>query len=81
MIADLANAMRAAATEAIEDEAMSRIGRDLGTVHRDAIVAAGLAAALRVLATAMPAYHHVADLAAALMAVPFEEARTDDRLD
>ena len=78
MIADLANAMRAAAAEAIEGEAMSRIGRDLGTVHRDAIVAAGLAAALRVLAAAMPAYYHVADLAAALTAALTEED-ADDR--
>lgn len=36
-----------AAAEAIEDAAITRIGRDLGTVHRDTIVAAGVAAALR----------------------------------
>lgn len=39
-----------AAAEAIEDVAIRLIGRDLGTVHRNEIVAAGLAAAFRVLA-------------------------------
>lgn len=34
------------AAEAIEDEAMRALGRDLGTLHRDDIVRAGLAAAL-----------------------------------
>lgn len=34
-----------AAAEAIEDAAIPLIGRDLGTVHRDTIVAAGVAAA------------------------------------
>jgi hypothetical protein len=33
-----------AAAEAIEDEAIVSIGRDLGTIHRDDIVRAGLAA-------------------------------------
>jgi len=42
--------MITAAAEAIEDEAVPRIGRDLGTIHRDAIVSAGVAAALRVMA-------------------------------
>lgn len=44
-----------AAAEAIEDEAIRRIGRDLGTVHRDDIVRAGLAAALPWLADALRA--------------------------
>lgn len=39
-----------AAAEAIEDAAVRRIGRDLGTLHRDATFAAGVAAALRVVA-------------------------------
>ena len=38
------------AAEAIEEVAIQRIGRDLGTVHRDEIVSAGVAAALRVMA-------------------------------
>lgn len=42
--------MLTAAAEAIEDVAIQRIGRDLGTLHRDEIVAAGVAAALRVMA-------------------------------
>jgi hypothetical protein len=33
-----------AAAEAIEDVMIRRLGRDLGTIHRDEIVAAGLAA-------------------------------------
>ncbi len=33
------------AAEAIEDEAVRRLGRDLGTVHRDEIVRAGLTSA------------------------------------
>jgi hypothetical protein len=44
------DAMLAAAGEAIEDAAIRLIGRDLGTIHRDAIVGAGLAAALRKMA-------------------------------
>jgi hypothetical protein len=39
-----------AAAEAIEEVAIRRIGRDLGTIHRDEIVGAGVAAALRVIA-------------------------------
>lgn len=39
-----------AAAEAVEEAAVPRIGRDLGTIHRDAIVGAGLAAAFRALA-------------------------------
>jgi hypothetical protein len=39
-----------AAAEAIEDVAIRRIGRDLGAIHRDEIVGAGLAAGLRVIA-------------------------------
>lgn len=35
-----------AAAGAIEDRAMELIGRDLGTIHRNEIVAAGIAAAL-----------------------------------
>lgn len=42
-------AVRAAA-EAIEDGAIRLLGRDLGTIHRDDIVRAGLAAALPVIA-------------------------------
>lgn len=38
-----------AAAEAIEDVAFRLLGRDLGTIHRDEIVAAGLAAALPLL--------------------------------
>lgn len=38
------------AAEAIEEVAIRRIGRDLGTIHRNEIVAAGVAAALRVMA-------------------------------
>lgn len=38
------------AAEAIEDTAIRLIGRDLGTIHRNEIVAAGIAAALRVMA-------------------------------
>jgi hypothetical protein len=40
-------AMLAAAGEALEEAAIPRIGRDLGTIHRDAIVGATLAAGLR----------------------------------
>jgi hypothetical protein len=46
----MADDMITAAAEAIEDVAISRIGRDLGTVHRDEIVGAGVAAALRMMA-------------------------------
>jgi hypothetical protein len=42
--------MITAAGEAIEDVAIRLIGRDLGTIHRDEIVGAGVAAALRVMA-------------------------------
>lgn len=42
--------MLKAAGEAIEEVAIRTIGRDLGTIHRDEIVAAGVAAALRVMA-------------------------------
>jgi hypothetical protein len=42
--------MLKAVGEAIEEVAIQRIGRDLGTLHRDEIVAAGVAAALRVMA-------------------------------
>lgn len=42
--------MITAAAEAIEDAMVPRIGRDLGTIHRDPIVAACAAAALRVMA-------------------------------
>jgi hypothetical protein len=42
--------MITAAGEAIEAVAIRRIGRDLGTIHRDEIVGAGVAAALRVMA-------------------------------
>lgn len=38
------------AGEAIEDAAIAHLGRDLGTVHRDEIVAAGIAVALRMMA-------------------------------
>lgn len=44
------DAMITAAAEAIEDAMMPRIGRDLGTIHRDEIVAACVAAALQVMA-------------------------------
>lgn len=37
------------AAEAIEDEAIRHIGRDLGTIHRDDIVRAGLTAAAPIL--------------------------------
>lgn len=36
-----------AAAEAIEDECLRRLGRDLGTIHRDDIVRVGLEAAAR----------------------------------
>lgn len=39
-----------ATAEAIEDAMVPRIGRDLGTIHRDPIVAACVAAALQVMA-------------------------------
>jgi hypothetical protein len=42
--------MITAAAEALEEAAIPLIGRDLGTIHRDAIVAAAVAAALRVMA-------------------------------
>lgn len=45
---DVTDEMVTAAAEAIEDEAIRRIGRDLGTIHRDNIVRAGLAAVLAV---------------------------------
>lgn len=40
-------AMVRAAAEAMEDECLRRLGRDLGTVHRDDIARAGLEAAAR----------------------------------
>lgn len=46
MAAEIPEAAVHAAAEAIEDRAMELIGRDLGTIHRNEIVAAGLAAAL-----------------------------------
>jgi hypothetical protein len=46
----MSDPMLTAAGEAIEEVAIQRIGRDLGTVHRDEIVSAGVAAALRVMA-------------------------------
>lgn len=46
MTADLPAEWVTAAAEAIEVAAWPRIGRDLGTIHRDEIVAAGLRAAL-----------------------------------
>lgn len=46
----MADAMLTAAAKAIEDAMVPRIGRDLGTIHRDAIVGACVAAALRVMA-------------------------------
>lgn len=46
---DIPEAAITAAAEAIEDEAMSRIGRDLGTLHRNEIVTAGLRAAYPIL--------------------------------
>jgi hypothetical protein len=46
----MADPMIAAAAEAVEDVAVRLIGRDLGTIHRDEIVSAGIAAALRVTA-------------------------------
>lgn len=39
-----------AAAEAIEDAAIMCIGRDLGTVHRNEIVAAGVVVTMRMLA-------------------------------
>ncbi|MFF6847127.1 hypothetical protein [Streptomyces antimycoticus] len=42
------DAMVRAAAEAIEDECLERLGRDLGTIHRDNIARAGLEAAARV---------------------------------
>jgi hypothetical protein len=42
--------MITAAAEALEEVAIVRIGRDLGTVHRDEIVSAAIAAALHVMA-------------------------------
>jgi hypothetical protein len=46
----MADAMITAAAEAIEEAMVPRIGRDLGTIHRDPIVAACVAAGLRVMA-------------------------------
>lgn len=46
----IADPMITAAAEAIEEAMVPRIGRDLGTIHRDPIVAACVAAALRVMA-------------------------------
>jgi hypothetical protein len=46
----MSDPMITAAAEAIEDVMVRHLGRDLGTIHRDAIVAAGTAAALRVMA-------------------------------
>ena len=46
----MADPIVTAAAEAVEDIAIRRIGRDLGTVHRDEIVAAGLVVAIRALA-------------------------------
>lgn len=46
----MSDPMITAAAEAIEDVAIRRIGRDLGTVNRDEIVSAGVAAALQVMA-------------------------------
>lgn len=40
--------MVTAAAEALEEEAIARIGRDLGTLHRDTIVHAALTAALTI---------------------------------
>lgn len=42
--------MLRAAAERTEERALACLGRDLGTVHRDEIVAAGLIAALRQMA-------------------------------
>lgn len=46
----MADPMITAAAEAIEDVMIRRLGRDLGTIHRDEIVSAALAAGLRVMA-------------------------------
>lgn len=42
--------MTSAAAEVIEDVMIRRLGRDLGTVNRDEVVNAGVAAALGVMA-------------------------------
>ena len=42
-----------AAAEAMEDEAMRLLGRDLGTIHRNEIAAAALSAALPALREAL----------------------------
>lgn len=46
----MSDPMLTAAGEAIEEVAIPRIGHDLGTLHRDEIVGAGVRAALRVMA-------------------------------
>lgn len=48
-VADFDPIVRAAA-EAVEEAAIMRIGRDLGTIHRDEIVAAGVVVTMRMLA-------------------------------
>jgi len=59
--------MITAAAEAIEEAMVPRIGRDLGTIHRDPIVAACVSAALRVMADEIevePSFPMTAGLAA-----------------
>ncbi|WP_019358014.1 hypothetical protein [Streptomyces sp. AA1529] len=48
----ITDAMVRVAADAIEDQCLTHLGRDLGTTHRDAIVRAGLEAA----ASAAPAW-------------------------
>lgn len=64
-----------AAAEAIEDAAIPRIGRDLGTIHRDDIVAAGLRAALPLIVESIA---EVFDDRAALAAVADRSTRDID---
>lgn len=46
----MSDPMITAAAEAIEDVMIRRLGRDLGTIHREEIVASAVAAGLRVMA-------------------------------